>query len=505
MWPPWKHVAGRLSLIFAACAVWLASGWLMLRGVSAPWLRGVARGAVALITGALACSILTLAWLLLRLPVSWQPFGVSLMLLGGGWWIGRRLHPLESPSRLTVSERTWHVVLAFSWLAILCFGGWVTLSTDASSVPDLGHYGFKAMAFFREGGVPADFPGGEAWLLHAPSYPLGGALMLEWLFSWMGAADIHLGRVTQGMWLGAEGVLVAAWLRGRGLPYILAWGVGFLPLGTSGSLFYLTQFYQEALLSVALLPGLFLIVDALGNDTPESRSENPIIRSSRGDEAQILHDCSRLALDSDTPYVRCYNSQPSSKQDCRAWAGALLLGACAWIKADGLLIWLVVAALWFCLAGRGRRRVALAASVMSAVIWIVPWRLWLAVSEVGLGDFSWSVIAGRNLRENAEVLARVVRRLLEMMNLHGGTYAWWWWVVLVALLMRGRHFWKQRELRLMLLSGAAFMAAFCATNLCSTLPLDWHTNSLYWLLVILQPWMLVGSATALNSGMKREN
>ena len=323
-------------------------------------------------------------------------------------------------------------------------------------------------------------------------------MMLEWLFSWMGAADIHLGRVTQGLWLGAAGVLVAAWLRGRRLPFIMAWGIGFLPLCTSGSLFYLTEFYQEALLNVALLSGLFLIVHGIDNDALESQSENHILRSSRSDEAQILHNPSRLALDSESPYVGCYNSQTSTRHDRSTWAGAFLLGACSWIKADGLLIWLAVSVTWLFLAGRGYRRVTLMTSVMGAVVWIVPWRLWLAVSEVGLGDFSLSVMAGRNLRENARVLAIVGRRMLEMINSHGGTYAWWWWVVLAALILRGKAWWNQRGQRMMLLAGAAFMAAFCATYLCSTVPLDWHMNSLYRLLMVLQPWMLVIAAVVFN-------
>ena len=391
-----------------------------------------------------------MVWLLLRLPVPWQPFGIIVLLLGGGWWIGCVLHPKESRVPLTGSDRVWHTVLLLSWLVYACCGAWVTLSTDANSAPDLGHYGFKALTFFCEGRVPADFPGSEAWRLHAPSYPLGGAMMLEWLFSWMGAADIHLGRVTQGLWLGATGLLVASWLCSRGLNRVLAWSVGFLPLGTSGSLFYLTEFYQEALLNVALLPGLFLIVDSMENHSPE--------------------------------------------QAHRIWAGALLVSACAWIKADGLLIWLAIPPLWIFLVGRGYRRLALTALTSSAVLCIVPWRLWLAVSDVGLGDFSWSAMAGRNLRENVEVLATVGRRLLEMMNLHGGTYAWWWWVVLAALVLRGRAWWNQRGLPLMLLAGATFMAAFCAVYLCSTVPLEWHMNSLYRLLSILQPWMLAWAA-----------
>ncbi len=353
----------------------------MLRNLALEWLRGVALGVVALVTGALACSVFVLGWLLVGLPVGWQPLGISALLLGGGWWIGHAVRARDPVPSLVTLDYVWQSVLAASWMIFAVFGAWVTLSSDANGVPDLGHYGIKAKAFYLAGGIPGVFPGGESWRLHAPSYPLGGAMMLEWLFAWMGEADIHLGRITQGMWLGAAGVLVAAWLRGRGLPKILAWGVGFLPLGTSGSLFYLTEFYQEALLNVALLSGLFLFVASLENDF----DENSDAGSCRGHEAQ--NDARAGAETVDQPHrmeLHCADGH------AQVWSGALLSGACAWIKADGMLIWLTVTALWVVLARRDGRRGVLAASLTGAMLWIIPWRLWLAGTSVGLGDFSLS-------------------------------------------------------------------------------------------------------------------
>ena len=280
-------------------------------------------------------------------------------------------------------------------------------------------------------------------------------MMLEWLFAWLGDADIHLGRVTQGIWLGAAGVLVAAWLRVRGLPAILAWGIGFLPLGTSGSLFYLTDYYQEAQLNVPLLAGLFMIVDSI--------------------------------------------DRPIQADDYRPWIGAFLLSSCVWIKADGLLLWFAVVVVWLLLLRRSQWRIAMAASVLGAVAWVLPCRLWLAYDGVGLGDFSIAQLWCRDWRGHVEVLLTVSQRLWEIMGAHGGTYAWWWWLLLVVLLLRGVAIWKQRGFRLMLLVSVGFLAVFCASYLCSTLPLDWHMNSLYRMLAMLQPWMLAISGAALAS------
>lgn len=182
-----------------------------------------------------------------------------------------------------------------------------------------------------------------------------------------------------------------------------------------------------------------------------------------------------------------------------------MLGACAWIKADGLLIWLVVTALWLLLATQKDRRLALAASLTSALLWIVPWHCWLAFKCVGIGDFSITQIWTRNWHDHADVLVTVGQRLLKLMNAHGGTYAWWWWLLLGALLLRGESIWRQRGLRLMLLAGMGFLAAFCGTYLCSTLPLDWHMNSLYRLLAMLQPWMLAVAAAMLAASNEHRN
>ncbi len=490
-WPPFQQVTRRLAIIFAACMVWMVSGWLMLRSLAVEWLRGVARGVVALVTGALACSVLVLGWLLLGLPVGWQPLGMSVLLLGGGWWMSHALRAHDTVPSLVGRDYIWQSVLALSWMIFAVFGAWVTLSSDANGVPDLGHYGIKAKAFFLEGGVSGDFPGGERWRLHAPSYPLGGAMMLEWLFSWQGAADIHLGRVTQGMWLGAAAVLVAAWLRSRGLPAILAWGVGFLPLGTSGSLFYLTNYYQEVLLNVPLLAGLFLIVDSIENTPTENQDHG----NSRGNEALIeapnearnASEARTPPLRIEPPHVGCYE---------QGWAGALLLSACAWIKADGLLLWCAVAFVWLILQRRSQLGMVLSATILGTAVWVLPWRCWLTYADVGIGDFSFTQLWSRDWQGHANVLATVGQRLLKLMNAHGGTYAWWWLVLLGAVFLRGSSLWRQRGLRLMLFSGLGFLVVFCATYLCSTLPLTWHLNSLYRLLAMLQPWMLAVAAAA---------
>jgi hypothetical protein len=346
-------------------------------------------------------------------------------------------------------QRLWleHILTAIMAVAM----AWSILSTSAGCVPGLGHYGAQARHFFHEG--MSGFPGGEKFRWNGVDHPPGGALLTLWVFGWTGATDLHAARLVQVGWIAALASLLAGWLRAQKICRPVAWLAAWAPMGLSGWIFYLHQYYQEILLA-ALGTGM-LIFSAHQLSTREQSDE------------------------------------------CRARTGVLLAlfsAGAVLVKAEGLLLGVGAA---FALAGCGRMGFLPAMWIAGGtMLGAVPWLAWNHFAGVD-GTFSAVRLLSEGTAWIGSVLQALEAQWKELLGRYGATFGWWWWLAAGFLAVGIPVVVRSRQARFLWCSLGGYLFLYHLVYFFSELPLDWHVGAIHRLApVALALTLLAGAAGA---------
>jgi len=172
-----------------------------------------------------------------------------------------------------------------------------------------------------------------------------------------------------------------------------------------------------------------------------------------------------------------------------------MLGACAWLKNEGLLIYGAAAAAAWLAGTRGRAWRAAAWGLLPAV----PWRLYALAVGAPTPDFGVPAafdLAWRHALAAAASLGRLAFVRPE-------TYAGAWWLLpLGLLLMRGRV-WGARETRVPAVFAVLLAAAYAGMYAFSAVPdFAWHLTAMERLLMAPSAVLLaaLSGALALEGG-----
>ena len=240
---------------------------------------------------------------------------------GSGW---------KSRGKAALACVPWMILFLAAWV-VAVHAAEEALEFRIGDVAGMGNWAYKAKLLLLSGGWPADFFGYEAHNRRM-GYPPGFPLLCGWCAVFMGGLETHAIRLlsvllTAGAFLlaGGEMICFRRWWGLPGVGGLLALFLGYPGRGI------LSHFYAEPLL-------LYLTAVAV----------LALARAGRGGGEMTV----------------CL----------------LATGAMAWVKNEGAVAFLLLAGASFVFAGRGgvpRKRILIAAMCMG-MVFIVPWRLYLA-------------------------------------------------------------------------------------------------------------------------------
>ena len=354
---------------------------------------------------------------------------VTAVCLGlGGIGIGWRCR--QSPP-VTLAPGGRPGSLAFAGLLL----GQAWLVTLASLNQRLGWDGLfvwdiKARAVcLNQGMLPLDLFSDRSRLMLHPYYPLLLPLNEAWLYGWLGRCDQSWAKLIPPLfYLAAVGLLYAAGTRlgGHWLNGLTAAGLlFFVPQVTTGAT-GVTSGNADFPLAVVYLGAVVYLCDYYGT----------------GDRA-----AARLV----------------------GALGALL----PWVKSEGIILWLAVAALAALAAGRRRDWQALAVSVLPGALVVGLWRLFLRLADAPpTRDFL--PVTLETLRANTNRARPILEAVVAQMgNVDLWGYIWPGGLVIAAL---GVLYFRRREYIVLALAVILPLLCYSAIYLFTALPLAWHLS-----------------------------
>lgn len=375
--------------------------------------------------GSLWVSLYTLALLLGHIPLSALSLcPLPLAAFAKRAWRERGFARFSS-FNMAVSRPSWRQVavgiLALIGVALVAWWFWKAFGATVSAPPGVGIWGYKAKYFYLTGGFDRALFAEPEYAFNQPSYPLEFPLVVTWLYGWIGRVNDGIVCAVPAIYLTA---VLAAMLSMRSVRLAPAAGALALVLlaGVSARI-VAGYFYAEPLL--------------------------------------ILTAWAAWQRLSRAPRDR--------------W-GWLLLGSCAWIKNEGLLI-LLAALAAFLLFERGSRKALLRAALPGIAI-ALPWRIAAKLLGASTGDFHWTL----NPSEFSwPTLPLALQKAAKWLFLDPGAFGWVWWAFLVVA-AGGIFFYRRRWDRAISRAIAwilFMMAGYLGVFLFSALDdADWHTDAL---------------------------
>ena len=399
----WQALRMALLLPLLGLAGWGWSRWIC--GGSEVGRLWLVRVPLALGVGFGGCSVLW--WLGAVAGLGFSGWGWLLapaVLAGTGWWLARRLVPkrrgassdgiatgppeeVSSSGGETVERGRWAgmaagAVLAVMALLIFSSAVWLGMSRSLFCVPGMGIWGYKAKMLVLEGGLPEDYFTSASHGLSKPGYPPGLPLVLAKGYQLAGGVADHAVKVLNPALLALLFLWMSAWLhRVTGLCWWWAAALPLLFLLSGGARMFSQALYADLLLAALAIPALAMVAVAM----PPRAFGSKAPRANRDRGAAV----------------------PKGSGGTLVAAGCVLAGVCAFVKNEGVVVWLVAGAVaWMgCGAKWGWFRWWLGAGL----IWVVPWRLYVWLQGVSEADFDW----GRPLREGGQELLATVTAVLE--------------------------------------------------------------------------------------------
>lgn len=391
-----------------------------------------------LVMGIIAVSLWCLALLLAGVQPT-RPLLGLLPLAGLGAMLVARVHsrPASDPpdqGRALPGKGLSPITLLLYTLAfcLTVWQGWLALSHTVGSAAGMAIWGFKAKLFFLEGRIDPGFFTDPTRIFAQQSYPLCFPLLIVWCYGWLGHVNDHVIQLLPVLFAGGSLFLLLQLLLSRGTRL---WPLCLAALGLYASSSFaatIDNLYAEPLLVFFALTGIAAI------------------------------RAKRHAKDGTFPQ--------------EAW---FVLGSCAWIKNEGLLIVLCAMGSAWLLNPRRPPLPAFGAALCAAL----PWLIAQLALKPPLTDFNPAAPRWDALQAAFQRFADfTIRDFLHFNAL------WPVFMVLVPLSLPALR--RSPKTALTTVLALSLAIVFCLIFTFSAVPeLDWHLNAMDRLLFV--PTVLV--------------
>ncbi len=332
------------------------------------------------------------------------------------------------------------------------------LSRPVDGIPGQGGWGYKAKAIFHERAVnPESIADSGRPYLHG-SYPPGYPIFMAWCHSMMGGLNDHLIKLLP---------VVMSVILASGLYHFFRREFGLdgwkalLPLigffGGQTYLFCMATMYAESILLLFSLLGICLIYHHLSLEKAEG---------------------------SETEY----------------FLGIFLLGASAWTKNEGFLLFVpaCLALALFKTFEEGRHlRGSVYAFLISFGLFILPWQLYKHYMGIGVYDFELGAGISRNILETWNVEKEILKAFGSTMFMRPWIHCGVWYLFGLVLIWKRGSIFKSKERLFLFLLCVLFVSAVAGGYLFSVRRLDWHLRVLPRILILPAgiAWLLIAGNT----------